>query len=268
MQRRAREFETLFRLTPIGIGVANDPECRDISVNPAFAEMLRIEHGANASLSAPPSGTAAVRHRAQRRAGRRGDLPLQMAARLGAEVKNVELDVIHPDGTSLTLYEYAAPLFDDQGKVRGAVGAFLDISELKRAEDRLRRLVAGERAALSPGAGGQPPEGRVPGHAVARAADAAQRAARAGFSCSKSGQLTEEKRRACARGHRAQRAQLQAQLTSDLLDISGVITGKLRLQTGAHAPAAAGRGRDGRDSAGRRVEGRGMPRCGGRAARR
>ena len=70
------------------------------------------------------------------------DLPLQMAARLGAEVKNIELDVIHPDGTRCTLYEYAAPLFDDEGKVRGAVGAFLDITELKRAEERLRRLVA------------------------------------------------------------------------------------------------------------------------------
>ena len=38
-------------------------ECRNISVNPAFAEMLGVSTVANASLSAPDGGTSAVRHR-------------------------------------------------------------------------------------------------------------------------------------------------------------------------------------------------------------
>ena len=100
VQRRAREFDTLFRLTPLGIGVANDPECRDIRVNPAFAEMLRIEHAHNASLSAPAAERPSFRIEKRRRCrSPPSDLPLQVAARPGVEVKNVELDVVHADGT-------------------------------------------------------------------------------------------------------------------------------------------------------------------------
>ena len=228
MQRRAREFETLFRLTPIGMGVANDPECKSISVNQAFAEMLRIESDANASLSAPSGERPPFLVERDGVPVAAEDLPLQLAARLGTEIKNVELDVIHPDGTRRTLYEYAAPLFDDQGRVRGAVGAFIDISELKRAEERLRRLVdENERlyrqaqeanrlkddflATLSH-------ELRTPLNALL-----------GWIQLVKSGQLSEEKReRALMAIERS--ARVQAQLTSDLLDISGVITGKMRMQ--------------------------------------
>jgi signal transduction histidine kinase len=227
LQRRAREFETLFRLTPIGIGVANDPECRDISVNPAFAEMLRIDAAANASLSAPAT------ERPQFTVERNGiplsaaDLPLQVAARLGSEVKNVEVDVIHTDGTRVTLYEYAAPLFDDQGKVRGAVGAFLDITELKRAEDRLKHLVQENEQLYR-----QAQEAnRLKDEFLATLSHELRTPLNAllgWIHLLKAGQLSDEKRqRAVAAIERS--AQIQAQLTADLLDISSVITGKLRL---------------------------------------
>jgi signal transduction histidine kinase len=228
LQRRAREFETLFRLTPIGIGVANDPECRDISVNPAFADMLRIDSAANASLSAPPLD------RPQFTIERNGvplaaaDLPLQVAARLGSEVKNVELDVVHSDGTRVTLYEYAAPLFDDEGKVRGAVGAFLDITELKRAEDRLKHLVQENEQLYR-----QAQEAnRLKDEFLATLSHELRTPLNAllgWIHLLKAGQLSDEKRqRAVAAIERS--AQIQAQLTSDLLDISSVITGKMRLQ--------------------------------------
>ena len=228
VQRRAREFDTLFRLTPVGIGVANDPECRDISVNPAFAEMLRIGADANASLSAPSDvrppfivEKGGVRVRPE-------DLPLQIAARLGTEVKNVELDVLHGDGTRLTLYEFAAPLFDDEGKVRGAVGAFLDITELKQAEERLKRLVR-ENEQLYREA---QEANRLKDEFLATLSHELRTPLNAllgWIHLLKSGQLPPEKRdRALAALERS--ARVQAQLTSDLLDISGVITGKLRLQ--------------------------------------
>src|SRR5690606_19904136 len=62
------------------------------------------------------------------------DLPLQRAARLGIEIRNVELDVERADGSVVSLYEFAAPLFGEQGEVRGAIGAFLDITERRRTE--------------------------------------------------------------------------------------------------------------------------------------
>ena len=227
VQRREREFETLFRLAPVGIGIANDPECRNISVNPAFAEMLGLSTAANplASAQAGPAGFV-IRKDGQPVAT--DDLPLQVAARMGVEVTNIELEVVHPDGTSLTLYQYAAPLFDDQGKVRGAVGALLDISELKRAEDRLRRL-ARENEQLYRQA---QEANRLKDEFLATLSHELRtplNALMGWIHLLRSGQLTPEKReRALSAIERS--AQLQAQLTSDLLDVSGVITGKLRLQ--------------------------------------
>ena len=48
----------------------------------------------------------------------------------------MELDVVHPDGDTVHLLGQAVPLFDDRGQSRGAVGAFLDITERKRAQER------------------------------------------------------------------------------------------------------------------------------------
>lgn len=229
VQQREKEFETLFRLTPVGIGVANDRECRTISVNPAFAEMLRIQTSDNASLSAPAPGErpnfVVMRDGSPLPAE---SLPLQTAARLGIEVKNVELDVRHPDGTTITLYEYAAPLFDDEGRVRGAVGAFLDITELKQAEERLRRMAVENEQLYH-----QAQEAnRLKDEFLATLSHELRTPLNAllgWIHLLKSGQLNEEKRdRALSAIERS--ARLQAQLTSDLLDVSSVITGKLRIE--------------------------------------
>ena len=62
------------------------------------------------------------------------DLPLQVAARTGTVVRAVELEVRHRDGRVVHLLEYAAPLLDDRGATRGSVGAFIDISDRKKAD--------------------------------------------------------------------------------------------------------------------------------------
>ena len=75
------------------------------------------------------------------------DLPLQQAAREGRDIHGVELDIVHDDGRVVRLLEYAAPLLDEQGTPRGAVGAFVDITAsrqaqrtLARSEERYRRI--------------------------------------------------------------------------------------------------------------------------------
>jgi two-component system CheB/CheR fusion protein len=155
MQRLARdlahtveEMQTLLAVLPVGIGIAHDAECRRISVNPAFAEMLGIPSDANASLSAPetdrPTSFQVV-------AGGRelpaDELPLQIAARTGQTLRGTVADVVRADGVVLHLLEYAAPLFDDTGRPRGSVGAFIDVTEqratlaaLERRERELRSL--------------------------------------------------------------------------------------------------------------------------------
>jgi PAS domain-containing protein len=145
-QRRARDFATLFEEAPIGLGVAEDVECRRITPNRAFSEMLGLGPGQNISQTAGPDervplqilhpdGTPIPPE----------ELAVQRAARTGQAVRAVEVDVVRRDGTRLALLEFAAPLFDDHGQPRGAIGAFLDVTSSRRASEEQRFLAEATR---------------------------------------------------------------------------------------------------------------------------
>ena len=70
------------------------------------------------------------------------------AAHQQVEVGGVVVDVVRHDGSKLTLMEYAAPLFDAAGGVRGAIGIFMDITEHRRVEEE-QRFLANASALLS-----------------------------------------------------------------------------------------------------------------------
>ncbi len=151
LDRRVSELETLLDVLPIGIGIALDQECRDIRINPAFAGVLGLPIGANASKTAPP-GERPESFRCLDASGREvadSELPMQRAARHGTEVRGLEFDVVHDDGRSVRLLEYAAPLFNEHGAPRGAVGAFVDITERSRIEARHQFLLQLEDAVRS-----------------------------------------------------------------------------------------------------------------------
>ena len=69
------------------------------------------------------------------------DLTVQRATATGKPVLNDEFDIIWADGTVINFYGHATPLFDEQGQVRGTIGAFDDVTELKRAEEKTKQLV-------------------------------------------------------------------------------------------------------------------------------
>ena len=50
LERRLADRETLLRVLPVGVGIANDQECREIRVNPALAQMLGVSEDYNVSL--------------------------------------------------------------------------------------------------------------------------------------------------------------------------------------------------------------------------
>jgi signal transduction histidine kinase/CheY-like chemotaxis protein len=66
------------------------------------------------------------------------DLPMRVAARRKEAIKNFEQNVVFDDGRVVTFQGSAAPLFDEQGQVRGVVAACADITDRKRAEEALR----------------------------------------------------------------------------------------------------------------------------------
>ncbi|MBE8970985.1 PAS domain S-box protein, partial [Nostocales cyanobacterium LEGE 12452] len=138
LQRRITELQTLLEVIPIGIGIAEDPKCQNIKVNPAFAKQLGISSDTNASLTAPlDERPTSFKIYCQGRELSTEELPMQYSAAHGVEVLNSELDVIHENGKIVKLLHYVAPLFDEEGKTRGSVGAFLDITERKHAEEVL-----------------------------------------------------------------------------------------------------------------------------------
>ena len=92
------------------------------------------------------------------------------------------------------------------------------------------RAAAGERAGRPRrGRTGHPAEGRLRGHPVARAAHPAQRHPGLGADPAAQGRATPRPWRAGWRSSSAT-PRLQAQLISDLLDISRIVSGKLRLE--------------------------------------
>jgi signal transduction histidine kinase len=137
LQHRVTELETLLNVIPIGIAIAHDPLCRQIRLNAPMARWLRLPPESNASLRGSSAQDAGFR---MTRAGKEipdDQLPMQLAAATGAEVRDVEFDVRFADGTVINFLGNAAPLLDELGRPRGAIGAFIDITEHKREQERL-----------------------------------------------------------------------------------------------------------------------------------
>ncbi len=138
LRQRAEEVETLMELAPAAIWVAHDPQCNQISGNRAADSFYEAQEEENVSANA-----SSVRRFF--RGGRElkpEELPMQEAAARNVEVRNTELDVLLPSGRWLNMLGSASPLRDAEGRARGCVGAFVDITERKRMEETLREFTA------------------------------------------------------------------------------------------------------------------------------
>lgn len=140
LQARTAELETLLDTVPVSVWVAHDDEGRRISGNRAASARLRLGTADNLSLSAP-EGERPRHFRVFRQGVAVGhqDLPMQRAAR-GEVIRNDELRVRFDDGTFFDELVNASPVRDPSGTIIGAVGAAVDITERKAAEERTRHL--------------------------------------------------------------------------------------------------------------------------------
>ena len=138
LRRRLHEQETLLAALPVGVFIAHDAACTNISMNPAGAAILRMPFGGNASKTGPDREQLPFRLFKDGVEIPDQDLPMQRAARLGRAVMGEEMDVVFTDGAVATLFEHARPLFDEAGRVRGCVGVFVDMTAQKRAEHALK----------------------------------------------------------------------------------------------------------------------------------
>ncbi len=138
LQRRVAELQTLIDVAPVGISIALDPSCETITANSVAAKMLAANSGDNISLSAHDGPKTPYDVFADDQQQAPEDLPIQRAARDGTETRGQELHLSFADGREVDILMSAAPLLDEHGDPRGAVGVFVDITERKHDELRLR----------------------------------------------------------------------------------------------------------------------------------
>jgi PAS domain S-box-containing protein len=136
LEQRITELETIMQVLPVGIALAHDPNCEYITGNAALCALLGIPADQNFSISAR-NGDDFEFFRHNRRLDVK-QFPLQKAAAQGKALAAIELQVRLKNGDERHVLVSASPLYDEQGAVRGAVGAFFDVSERKRMEDMLR----------------------------------------------------------------------------------------------------------------------------------
>jgi PAS domain S-box-containing protein len=138
LQQRLAELEAIMQVLPVGVAVSQDPTCDSVTGNAALAQMLGVGPGEAFS----PAGENLSQHpfhiyQDGRELALR-EFPLHRSALTGQQLGSMELEVRHKSGSVTHLLASASPLRDPAGAVRGAVGAFFDVTGRKRMEDLLR----------------------------------------------------------------------------------------------------------------------------------
>jgi PAS domain S-box-containing protein len=139
---------------PVGVLLAEAPAGRLLLANRRAAELLGEQLGASGmtglGVAAPAAGgVAEARWQAYDPRGRRlsaAQLPLARTLASGAPAED-ELRLLRPDGSTIWIRAWSAPIRDVTGRLTGAVVAFADIGAEREAAEALRRQVAAEAAA-------------------------------------------------------------------------------------------------------------------------
>src|SRR5688572_23275762 len=137
LSARAQELQTIFEIAPIQIWFG-DAEARTFYGNRRAYDEFGLNYGEKTPLEAPITALPP---------GFRFEVngqtlapfePMRVAADTGKPVHHLEHDVVHPDGRRQTMWANVAPLFDENGKVRGVVGVYIDVTSLRVAERAMR----------------------------------------------------------------------------------------------------------------------------------
>jgi PAS domain S-box-containing protein len=135
----AERMRAIMEAAPGGILVAHDPQCHLVTGNGPAHEVLGVPCGQSLSLTRLDAGPPPYRMYRNGQEVPGPELPMQTAGASGCMVREEEYDVVRCDGSRRTILITAAPLRAEDGTLTGAVGAIVDITVRKQAEEALRR---------------------------------------------------------------------------------------------------------------------------------
>ncbi len=134
---KMQELQALLDAAPVTILVSDDPDCKTILANRTGYQMLRVPVGTNLSTLDSSNNGHPFQITRNGVTIPTAELLLQRAASTGTPVLEDICTLVLGDGTERIVIGNATPLLNEDGKPRGAIGAFLDVTERKLAERAL-----------------------------------------------------------------------------------------------------------------------------------
>jgi PAS domain S-box-containing protein len=128
-------LQAVLEAAPAIIWIALDRECRNIIGNREAYLFSRVGLGDDMSKTGP--SPERLQHYRLYKDGIElapHEMPMQKVAASGKPLNDCAVDFIFDDGTVRSLIGNVVPQFDRKGQPNGAIGAFTDITKLKRAE--------------------------------------------------------------------------------------------------------------------------------------
>jgi PAS domain S-box-containing protein len=135
--RQQEELQTILNVLPVGVAISHDPQAKSTMFTPYLANLLEVEPGLDISAREEEIARRPFKLYRNGVAIEPEDLPMQQAARSGMDVRGEEIEVRLADGRMINLLVNTSPLKDKAGRVRGAVGALMDVTALKRTQREL-----------------------------------------------------------------------------------------------------------------------------------
>jgi len=143
LRNRVENLETLLDLVPIGILIAEEEDIRIVRVNRYAATLIdgAVDPDAKSPLHVLDAASRPMKLVRNGEEIAVEDQPLALAARTGEAISGREARIIRPDGEIVDVLVSASPLFDDVGKVRGAIAGVVDITQRKKDEAHQEMLL-------------------------------------------------------------------------------------------------------------------------------
>jgi PAS domain S-box-containing protein len=129
-----QKMRTILDILPVGLAIAHDTACENVELNEAYRRMMHMPAGT--SHREWNTRSQSLRFLLNGEEIGLWDRPLHKAASRGEATDAGRVD-IYAEDRSRQLLAYAAPLLID-GVLRGAVAAYIDITDMVRVEQQLR----------------------------------------------------------------------------------------------------------------------------------